>query len=94
MVTQTTTNEPQTSGDGYKAVDEQVTAKDETNLRSQPTTGEGSSVIYTLKKGEYVKRIGVHTNGWSKLEYNGQTVYAISSYLTTEQLEGAEQETE
>lgn len=70
--------------DGYTSVDEQVTAKDETNLRTKPTTGEGSEVVYILKHGEYVRRIGTHTNGWSKLEYNGATVYAISSYLTTE----------
>ena len=82
--TPTTPTTPPTSSDGYSSVDEQVTAKEETNLRTQPTTGEGSTVVYTLKKGEYVRRIGVHTNGWSKLEYNGQTVYAITSYLTTE----------
>ena len=29
-------------------------------------------------------RTGVGSNGWSRLEYNGQTVYAISSYLTTD----------
>lgn len=84
VVEQTTPSEPATSSDGYTSVDEQVTAKEETNLRTQPTTGEGSTVVYTLKNGEYVRRIGVHANGWSKLEYNGQTVYAISSYLTTE----------
>jgi uncharacterized protein YgiM (DUF1202 family) len=89
-----TPSTPPTTGDGYSSVDEQVTAKNETNLRTQPTTGEGSTVVYTLKKGEYVRRIGVHTNGWSKLEYNGQTVYAISSYLTTEQVQVPEQEAE
>lgn len=67
--------------DGFTAVDEQVTAKSETNLRTAPST-ENSEVVYTLKNGEYVKRIGLHTNGWSKLEYKGQTVYAITSYLT------------
>jgi len=82
---------PPTTGDGYKTVDEQVTAKSETNLRTQPTTGEGSTVVYTLKRGEYVRRIGTHTNGWSKLRYNGQTVYAITSYLTTEQVEETEE---
>ena len=94
VVEQTTPSAPPTSGDGYTSVDEQVTAKEETNLRTQPTTGEGSTVVYTLKKGEYVKRIGVHTNGWSKIEYNGQTVYAVSSYLTTEQVQPQEQEAE
>ena len=72
---------PPTSDDGFTAVDEQVTAKEETNLRTKPTT-DGSEIVYTLKHGEYVKRIGVHSNGWSKLEYNGQIVYAITSYLT------------
>lgn len=66
--------------DGFTTVDEQVTAKSETNLRDRPSI-EGSQVIYTLKNGEFVKRIGVHNNGWSKLEYNGKIVYAISSYL-------------
>lgn len=69
--------------DGFTAVSEQVTAKDETNLRTKPSTS-GSEVVHTLKNGEYVTRIGIHSNGWSKLEYNGQVVYAISSYLTTE----------
>lgn len=72
---------PATDSDGFSLVDEQVTAKEETNLRTKPTT-QGSEVVYALKNGEYVKRIGVHSNGWSKLEYNGQIVYAITSYLT------------
>lgn len=72
--------ETPSSSDGFRSVDEQVTAKEETNLRSAPTT-EGSEIIYKLKNGEYVKRIGIHSNGWSKLEYNGTIVYAITSYL-------------
>lgn len=72
---------PETPSDGFTAVDEQVTAKSETNLRTSPST-QNSEVVYLLKNGEYVRRIGVHTNGWSKLEYNGQIVYAITSYLT------------
>ncbi len=84
VVTQVTPSTPPSTGDGYTSVDEQVTAKEKTNLRTKPTTGEGSEIVHELLKGEYVRRIGVHTNGWSKLEYNGQTVYAVSSYLTTE----------
>ncbi len=74
-----TPDTPSTS-DGFTTVDEQVTAKEETNLRSNPST-QNSEVVHLLKNGEYVRRIGVHTNGWSKLEYNGQIVYAITSYL-------------
>lgn len=77
------TPEPEAESDGFTAVDEMVTAKEETNLRTGPST-DGTEVVHKLLKGEYVRRIGVHTNGWSKLEYNGQIVYAITSYLTTE----------
>lgn len=86
LSTEVISQEPQApaeSADGFSSTDEQVTAKSETNLRTSPST-DNSEVVYTLKNGEYVRRIGIHTNGWSKLEYNGQTVYAISSYLTTE----------
>ena len=69
--------------DGFKAVDEKVTAKNATNLRTAPST-TNSEVVFTLKNGETVQRIGVHTNGWSKLIYNEQVVYAVSSYLTTD----------
>lgn len=78
-VNQPTTTAP--TSDGFQTVEQQVTAKSETNLRSAPSTTD-SEVIYTLKNGEFVTRIGIHSNGWSKLVYNGQTVYAVSSYLT------------
>lgn len=68
----------------FDSVNDVVTAKIETNLRSAPTTS-GSDIIYTLKNGEYIKRVGLNiSTGWSKLEYNGQTVYAVSSYLTVQ----------
>ncbi len=69
--------------EGFKAVSDRVTAKFETNLRTYPSTTD-SEVVYTLKNGEFVERVGVHTNGWSKLIYKGQTVYAVTSYLLTE----------
>ena len=69
--------------DGFTAVNQKVTAKTETNLRSEPSSKDDSTIVYKLKNGEFVNRIGVNNDtGWSKLEYNGQTVYAITSYLT------------
>lgn len=65
----------------FQTVNEKVTAKNETNLRTLPSVTD-SQVVYTLKNGEYLTRTGISTNGWSRLEYNGQTVYAVSSYLT------------
>lgn len=68
----------------FTAADEEVTAKDSTNLRNIPSQGEDSTVVYTLKNGETVKRTGTSDSGWSRLIYNDQTVYAVSSYLTTD----------
>lgn len=68
----------------FTQVDEEVTAKDATNLRNIPSQGEDSTVVYTLKNGETLKRTGVSDSGWSRLLYNEQTVYAVSSYLTTD----------
>lgn len=56
-----------------------VTAKEETNLREKPTTD--SNIVYTLKNGEYVTKNAVSDSGWARLEYNGQTVYAVNSFL-------------
>ena len=76
------------SGDtsmSFIAVDETVTAKDVLNLRSAPTTADSENVVAQLKNGESAKRIGVNKDtGWSNLESNGQTVYAVSRYLTTD----------
>ncbi len=68
----------------FKDVDELVTAKEETNLRSIPSQGEESKVITTLKNGETVQRIAICPSGWSKLIYEGKVCYAVSSYLTAD----------
>ena len=66
-------------------VNETVTAKDVTNLRSTPYTGDEGNVVGQLKNGETLTRTGRNdTTGWSRLEYNGQTVYAVSAYLTVD----------
>ena len=58
----------------------------EVNLRGEPSTSQGNdSVHYRLKYGETVRRTGYQSTGddtgWSRVEYNGQTLYCISSYL-------------
>ncbi|MDD6811137.1 MAG: GH25 family lysozyme [Lachnospiraceae bacterium] len=68
----------------FTSVDEVVTAKDSTNLRDIPSQGEESTVVYTLQNGESVTRTGVSNSGWSRISYNGQTLYAVSSFLTTD----------
>lgn len=68
----------------FRDVDESVTAKEETNLRNIPSQGEDSHVLFTIYKGQIARRIGISSNGWSKLEYEGLVCYAVSSYLTTD----------
>ena len=79
-------SEPENAlGMEFDKVDEFVTAKDVTNLRSEPSTDQGQLTVVTqLSNGQNAHRIGVNPNtGWSQLEYNGQVVYAVSQYLLT-----------
>ena len=68
----------------FTQVNEQVTAKNETNLRDIPSQDTDATVLDTLKNGEIAKRIGISDSGWSKLEFEGKIFYAVSSYLTTD----------
>lgn len=68
-------------GPVYTPVNEQVTAKMETNLRTEPSTASDDTIVGLLHNGETLTRTAVGDNGWSQLDYNGQTVYAVSSYL-------------
>lgn len=69
-------------GPVYTPVNESVTAKEKTNLRTEPSTAREDTVVGVLHNGEVLTRTGIGDNGWSQLDYNGQTVYAVSSYLT------------
>jgi len=67
----------------FTEVNEKVTAKEVVNLRNIPsTTSEDSIVVAQLTKGEVIVRTGINTDvGWSRVEYNGQVLYCVSSYL-------------
>lgn len=73
----------------FDAVDEYVTAKEVTNLRSEPSTEQGQLTVVTqLSNGQNAHRTGINSDtGWSRLEYNGQIVYAVSQYLTAVEVE-------
>ena len=68
----------------FREVNETVTAKEETNLRDIPSQGEEAHVMYTLINGEKATRIAVSNTGWSKVVFNGEVYYALTSYLTTD----------
>ena len=67
----------------FKEVNERVTAKDAVNLRTLPSVTEvDSQVIVKINHGDVVIRTGINTDvGWSRVEYNGQVLYCVSSYL-------------
>lgn len=68
----------------FREVDEQVTSKDVTNLRDIPSQGDDSLVLAQLKNGEIARRTAISASGWSRIEFEGQTYYAVSNYLTTD----------
>ncbi len=67
----------------FTDVSEQVTAKEETRLRSIPSQGDDSEILFVLQNGDIAHRIAVSSSGWSKLIYSNTVCYAVSSYLTT-----------
>lgn len=74
-----------TEGMTFQAVQESVTPKDVVNLRKVPNTADADSIVTQARNGEALSRIGINPDtGWSKIDYNGQTLYAVSQYLTTD----------
>lgn len=77
----------QNSDDGIQTVfterNEPVSPKIEVNLRNIPSVTNAESVIMaTVKYGEVFTRTGINEeHGWSRVEYNGQTLYCVSSYI-------------
>lgn len=81
----TTVPSNETSGNGiktqFKNVNETVTAKIEVNLRSLPSVTD-AEVVAKIVNGDKVVRTGIsEETGWSRVVYNGQTLYCVSSYL-------------
>lgn len=85
-----TTNNGNTTGNNddkpkeptFTTVNQTVYAiQDGINIRTSYSTS--SSSLGKLKKGEEVTRIGIGSNGWSKVNYNGKIVYISTSLLTT-----------
>ena len=69
----------------FRPVDDQVTAKDAVNLRLKPSvTDPEAEVVVKLQHGQVVRRTGINDDvGWSRVEYNGQILYCVTSYLET-----------
>lgn len=88
--------EPESADDGIKTrftdCSDLMTAKIETNLRALPSvTNPDAVVVATIRYGDVVVRTGINEElGWSRVEYGGQVLYCISSYLTLAPEQGQE----
>jgi GH25 family lysozyme M1 (1,4-beta-N-acetylmuramidase) len=79
---------PDENGEGelktqFTSVSQNVTPKIEVNLRKLPSvTNPDAVVAATVYAGEVFERTGINQEyGWSRVEYHGQTLYCVSSYL-------------
>ena len=69
----------------FNSVDESVTPKDLVNLRSVPSTADENTIVTQISNGDVLSRTGVNPDtGWSRIDYDGQTLYAVTQYLTTD----------
>lgn len=68
----------------FTECEDTVTPKELINLRSTPST-TADNVVTQAANGELLHRNGINNDtGWSRVEFNGQVLYAVSSYLTTD----------
>lgn len=63
--------------------DDIVTPKEYVNLRIEPSTSQGEDTVRAqLQGGEQARRTGYSPDaGWSRVEYNGEVLYVVSSYV-------------
>ncbi len=74
-----------TTGMKFKEQQESVTPKDVVNLRSVPTTTDEENIVVQCRNGEILTRTGMNDDtGWSRIDYDGQTLYAVTRYLTSD----------
>ena len=66
----------------FRDIGDTVTAKKLVNLRTMPSTDDPNcKVVGQLKNGDRVVRNGVSDDGWSRVIFEGQTLYCVTRYL-------------
>ena len=79
----------------FQDINDTVTAKEVTNLRSEPSTSNNSTVAAQIRNGDMVTRTGINADtGWSRIAYGDKVLYAVTQYLTTEVKEKTPQQTD
>lgn len=67
----------------FMECDDMVTPKEYVNLRTEPSTSRGEATVgCRLNNGEVAHRTGISEEmGWSRVEYNDQVLYVVSSFV-------------
>ena len=67
----------------FQDCNDTVTPKEYVNLRTEPSTAQGKATVRcVMNKGEQAHRTGYSPDaGWSRLEYNDEVLYVVTSYL-------------
>ena len=66
--------------EGFLIVQEEVKTDGDVHARSGPSTK--NKILKSLRAGERLTRIGVGSDGWSRVYVNGQIMYITSYYLS------------
>lgn len=61
----------------------ELVALDVCNVRSEPSTESDANVIGGLYAGDVVTKVGETDDGWTQIDFNGQTAYVKSELLAT-----------
>ena len=86
------TEAEQTASVNIEEANETVWATLSVSIRSSYSAD--SEKLAVLYGGESLTRTGICDNGWSRVDYNGETAYIKSEYLTTEEPALPEENTE
>lgn len=67
----------------FTECDDMITPKEYVNLRTEPSTSQGEATVgCMLNNGEMAHRTGISEEmGWSRVEYNDQILYVVTSYV-------------
>ena len=63
--------------------DDKITPKEYVNLRTEPSTSMGKETVSRqAPSGEILHRTAIcEEAGWSRIEYDGEILYVVSSYI-------------
>lgn len=69
----------------------EIVAIDNCNVRTEPNTDSDENIIGSLYTGDTAAKTGETDDGWTIIEFNGETAYVSSDYVATPEEAQAQQ---